>query len=73
MSAVTTGVTKTINAAFFDDFISNGFDQISLFPLFSDGHCVNAMRVLQMSDFAVICVVPNVYLVTRESTDTCIY
>ena len=70
MSAVTTGVTKTINAAFFDDFISNGFDQISLFPLFSDGHCVIAM---QMSDFAVICVVPNVYLLIRVSIDTCIY
>ena len=70
MSAVTTGVPKTINAAFFDDFISNGFDQISLFPLFSDGHCVIAMRVLQMSDFAVIC---DLCCAERVSTDTCIY
>ena len=66
MSAVTTGVTKTINAAFFDDFISNGFDQISLFPLFSDGHCVIAM---QMSDFAVIC---DLCCAERVSTDTSI-
>ena len=69
MSAVTTDVTNTINAAFFDDFISNGFDQISLFPLFSDGHCVITMRVLQMSDFAVTC---DLCCAERVSTDTCI-